>query len=415
MVIIHQWGNGTILTDMNVDCQLLILKELDFVSLINVAEVDEAYSALAANVFKRKFALKIIELRETSSKNEVVELNDVIKIEKFNMISKVFNHFGQFISKVKLIYGRDQKYQSKQVFELVSHYSSTFLKFYIESYDEFLLQNVQKPFYNAENVSFVGVFHKLGSESMKLNEMFPNMRQLSLVYLHVTDPSSIHLYFPYLKYLYVSFLRAKQSFTDNDIECLINKNPQIQSLSIYNGSMKFFKFVSENMPNLKTLSLPWKFRDYLNDGDSPIHFKTVKKLSIKYTINRFARNVTFDQLQELEFVCNPDFPDVWIDFLEKNTNLTKLSITNGEIYKIDLTKITSILPDLVEVSFICGLDIDIESILKFLNLNTKLEKLNLKCDSNWLFREARSQDLQTQIGWKVIQNPNNVLFEKLSD
>lgn len=88
MVIIHQWGNGTILTDMNVDCQLLILKELDFVSLINVAEVDEAYSALATNVFKRKFALKIIELRETSSKNEVVELNDVIKIEKFKWYQK---------------------------------------------------------------------------------------------------------------------------------------------------------------------------------------------------------------------------------------------------------------------------------------------------------------------------------------
>lgn len=410
-----QWDNGTKLTDLNVDCQLHILKELDFISLVNVAEVDEAYSALAADVFKRKFAHKIIELRETSSKNEVVELHDVIKIEKFNMISKVFNHFGHFISKVKLIYGRDQKYQSKLVFELVSHHSDNFIKFHIECYNEFLLQNVQKPFYNAENVSFAGEFYELGSESMKLNEMFPKMRQLSLGYLHVTDPTSIHLHFPYLEHLSVSFIRTKQPFTDTDIKCLINKNPQIQSLSIYHGSMEFFKFVSENMPNLNALYLPWKFSDYLNDRDRPIHFKTVKKLSIKYTINRFPRNVTFDKLQEMEFICNPDFPDVWINFIEKNTHLTRLNITNGEIYKIDLEKITSILPDLVEVSFICGLDIDIESIVKFLNLNTKLKKLNLKCDSNWLFREPRSKDIQTQIGWKVIQNPNNILFEKFND
>lgn len=40
--------NGTTFIDLNLDCQLLILKQLNFKTLINMAEVKELFDILAA-------------------------------------------------------------------------------------------------------------------------------------------------------------------------------------------------------------------------------------------------------------------------------------------------------------------------------------------------------------------------------
>lgn len=388
----------------------MVLEQLDSISLTNVAEVSEDFSVLAANVFKRKFAIKMIDIRETSSRSAILERSDIIMFGNFKNTLNAFKHFGPFISKLKII---DEIHKNRviQVLELINPEAITTI--YLKSYDEFTLNSIKTPFWNAENVWLDGKFQKLGNDKWNLNELFPKVHQLSLKHLQLTDQTSIHLHFRHLRILNFA-IQSERGLSDYDIECLIELNPQIQELSFESVSINTLKFVSEHVQNLESLYLKWRLKNILDYNGDAIHMNNTRKLVVNSSPDHFFRHVIFDQLEELTIHFNPDFPDDLIDIVESIPYLTKLEILKGEMNKEDLNQITGTIPNLVEVSIEAGLDIDVDTVDRFLKMSHKLETFVLNCDSNHFYTDDQLNELKMKITteWIISQHLNYFMFER---
>lgn len=212
------WTNGTKLTDLNVDCQLMIFEQLNLPSLLALAEVNQAFSVLTADVFRRNYGYKTIEIRKGFSSDDmnIFEFEETIQVENFGLISTIFKHFGQFISSVKINYGKCKKSQLKEIITFVNRNSNSLKKLQLEMYED-VLDGIEKPFINVEDVSFVGEYKRLGNKQLSLSEIFPKMRRLSLEYVKVINRKSIALEIPTLEHLHVAFLHPN-GFTEKDIK-----------------------------------------------------------------------------------------------------------------------------------------------------------------------------------------------------
>lgn len=199
----------------------------------------------------------------------------------------------------------------------------------MDRYKKNYLKNIQHPFKNIEVVSFDGKFNKFGSETLHLNELFPNLRALSLENILVVNKTSIDLEFPHLKYLCIIFGSPK-GLTESDIKPMLIKNPQIRSITTGRTSMRFLQFISQNLSNIEVLELPHLSWDYYNDGVELI-FQNVKRLSVKVKTDQAPDLLEFTQLAELELNCFPEFSMQCLDYILKFPNLIKLDIVRNTL------------------------------------------------------------------------------------
>lgn len=358
---------------------------------MNVAEINEEFAQIAAGVFKRKFANKLFVLREVSFETHLHEKNDVIFIEKFNMTLEVFKLFGPFISKLKIKYERDQGHLMKQILKVINPDAIKML--HLENYDRFILNDITKPFPNAEHVAFIGEYNKLGSDALNLNEMFPKMRHLSLGYLYVSHRNSIFQHFEHLESLHTAFTN-RDGYTEKHIEKLIEINPQIRKMFVYYGSIGFLQFLNTNLPNLEYLQVPFMIQ---SDNENKISLSNVKHLKTRGSLEYLFENVNFEQLQELELDGTPEQTHVWIEFIARNVNLKKLIALEDEINDAELLLLADNVPNLVEAAFILAPTVETETIVKFMKSKNQLQTLKLSCFPEQSLTKANLHSLVNQI------------------
>lgn len=381
--------------------------------MINVAEINEYYTFLAASVFKRKFANKLIDIRETSSKSAILKRNDIIMVGNFKNTLKLFKYFGPFISKLRII---DEIYKNKrvqQVLELINRYPETITTIELKSYDIFTLNGIKNCFGNVENIFLTGQFYKFGNEERNLSEIFPKIRHLYLGHLQVGNPSSIHQHFEHLESFHVN-LQGERGLKDNDIQGFIKFNPQIRSLYFESVSIATLKIANEQLAKLETLDIKRRLRNTVNFNGDAIHLESLRKLKLNSSANHFFRYVYCDQLEELSLSSISNNPDLLIYIIKNNPRLTKLDVFREEIYKEDINRITGLTPNLAEASFIAGLDIDIEIIQRFLIANKKMESFKLKFDIDNFFSEKQLNKLQSNIvnDWITKKRNGYLIFER---
>lgn len=202
-------------------------------------------------------------------------------------------------------------------------------------------------------------------------------------------------------------------FSEDDIKNMIEKNPQLQSLSLYYTTLNFLQFLSQHLHNLEYLELPYIITHSSYEGN--INFNSVKRLKVGATSDYFAQNATFEQLQELELDSAPDVSSVWIEFIERITNLTKSNIVEGEICNEELAMLTERVPNLNDASFILAPDIEAETIVAFLQRNINLNRVNLICYPSEGLVEFKFNILQNAIenDWKISKTMFGYLIERI--
>lgn len=400
---------------MDVDCLLIILEYLDFKSLLNIAQTHKQFSLLAADIFRRKFSQMNIfidgfsindNLNALSSKSgimskalrlfgfkrknsEVIIIDNQIRIEHFDLLSEILKHFGKVITNLKIRNDYFACYFESDVFKnyisLVNEYcSETLVHFSIDYCVKNTLEHMSKPFEQVESVSIGVYLNGIEDNVWPMNELFPQLKSLSLIQMKYLDGYYIDYHFPHLDHLYLYVDVAQDSEASQLIEVntenLIRKNRMIRYIGLRNISPSFLQMINKQLSHLETLRL-FEF----NFHDVRIHFKNVTKFEMKDSYGSPDR-FTFSKLKELHFNCKEELCNKWINFLSKNENISRLHIGYADINDEALKVLTTILPNLIEmsISFARGIFIYSNTILEFIENHNRLMRFDFEICSGYI-------------------------------
>lgn len=365
------------LEDLNFECQIIILEKLCLLDLISVAATNEHFHIMAADVFRRLYAVKSIDFHVPYSESGRLfyDLEDKIQIEDYVLMLLILQYFGHTIRSLEIDF---ENFQVNQIHEM-NNYTN---KFCSESLKQLVLTHckrnsldmIQQPFKNVENVTFTLGFEKLTYGDLTLDEMFPNVRRLELSYMNIADINFILRKFHRLEHFTISFLQT-DSFTENDIEKFIGKNPHIRGIKLINSSFAFLNFLNENLPKLEELELHSTVENQKNYDGNEIHFKNVKRLVIKSVTEDSPEKLKFDQLEELQIDCYSKLTDKWMDFVVENKKLRKFGPLFCSLNHQQLLSLAKNLPNLTELATFCEPNIRAQNVYRIIGSSKKLNKL----------------------------------------
>lgn len=319
-----------------------------------------------------------------------------LRAHELSLFLNVLKYFGHYIAKLRVNFEDLREEECYRIIEYIDHYTSNTLKeLHMDRFKKNHLENIQHPFKNIEVVSFEGKFNKFGSATLDLNELFPNLRALSLENIQVVNKCSIDLEFPHLKYLSIIFGSPK-GLTETDIKPMLINNPQIRNLTTGRTSMRFLQFISQNLANIEALDLPHLSWDYYNDGVELI-FQSVKKLSVKVKNDQTPDLLEFSQLTELELNCFPDFSMQCVDYILKYQNLVKLDIVGSTLENGHLSGLNGRLPNLISASVNIWSDVQAETIINFVKSREQLQILRLVSSPSPQFSTEKQQAIIQQL------------------
>lgn len=366
-------------TDLNIDCAILILEELDFIDLLNAANASKRIAPAAADVFKRKFsqyrivithnftfpepkptgiisnALSQIGLAKMSPKGSVVQVPEYfeLKIEDYHMIVKTFRHFGAVISKLILLNNCDPKHkqlrriQCRFLGELISNYTSECLiQLEFDMCSEKIMNSITMPLASVESVSF-GQQLNVEKSVFRMNELFPSVERLFLNHYY-TEVDNFNCHMPKLKFLYIRggylmhtiFKNPKQSTDEN----MFTKNRQIQNISLYNTPPEYIETLNKLLPNLENLTLSFHWLH-----GAQLRFDNVTSFCMESLLSP-PNILHFPKLQTFSINNKPKQLSVWQAFLREHKFLTRFHLKYVDLNDREFEIFAVELPNLVELS-----------------------------------------------------------------
>lgn len=381
---------------MDDDCLLLILENLDLSSLLSLVQAHERFRNVGAYVYKREFSqsFEFVQFRGDldEKKGDIQENNifDTINIEKFDVISKLYKYFGNEISSVSLLsfpsYSNEFKSCVEKIMKLINDNSDGLitLKIGIKT-DLNPLRSVKKPFKDVKNLIISNDIEKLNNEDFTFDEMFPKLEAFAL-HGSVYDRKSIGVLLPHLDHL------RTMDLSEWHAEELIKMNPQITSWSNDRSSLKFLKFLSDQLPSLQYIKFMSSKGDNENADNLQIHFNNVTHFRADRTNSNFAEIVTFDHLQEFHLFGFLLLPE-WIDFIESNVHLKKIIIycfiLNEQFVQLKIPNVTDAT---IKIMLVNNVDV----LIEFFEENTNLKRLTLESGEHNFGRDKR-KDLKSKL------------------
>lgn len=402
--------------DLNTDCQLSVLDQLDLSTILTLSETSKHFSFLAAEILRQKFATKLVAISipcfAGALEHNVVEMEDKIRMQNNRAISLMLEHYGHLIAKLSLdhhyspdrgadlIYSQINVYCSETLREL--HISSKAAEHFI---DEFV-----KPFKKVEVLSLGGVFNKLGDKEYDFSEIFPSLRCLTLSMTYIDDATSIvRNSFPHLEHLEFVVWKSRENpsaLCETMIRQLLTNNPHIRSVNLHNVSPKLIKFLADEMQNLKSLEIVLKY----GTQNDEIHFEHLKILKIPIFLHYWPANVTFSNIEEFETSAD-DFVKL-MKMIENIQTLKKLKITR-RLGDNEILRLAEIDPNVAETSLECDPSLSGESVMKLLENWTHLIKMELRMSAEEpvnstmdAFRKKLDQN------WKIYTKRDGIFLER---
>lgn len=405
-------GNETQIFELNEDCRFAF-ERLNATTLLAVAQINEYFRGLAANFFKRKYDDKVVEIRSQydDQKRDIAEYRENLIIERLDVIEKLFKSFGEVISRATLNTGNT--FQDKfieRVVKIVSHNSEGLNIFKLYCIDRLLLEYVDEPFRNVEHLILTNRFQNLRSKTLKLNDIFPNLRKLHLKEAHIKNALSLIVPFKHLEQLDVQF---GLNYDIPAVGDLIEKNPQLRKLGMNACSIEFLEFLSVNAPNLDYLTFGLT-KPTPSELNTVIHFKSVKHLSLGTDYNAFPKNVTFDQLEELQLTGTGSATNLWMNFIKKHVKLNKVEV-EWFVLNSQLESLIGNVPNVIEAHFGINTDVQNETIVAFLEGNDQLKRLELNYRESAKEASKKFDDLKKIIDntkWKLTLDFRTCIIER---
>lgn len=419
--------NQTKLSDLNMDCMLIILDQLDFMDILNLAQVDNYFSMIAQTAFRRKFANNTIVLYNFVSEDQnnengiifnalsrlgIVEKEKVyhatlhydgnLQITDFEACLKTLEYFGKSIQKLKLYSDNTDTKQSVIISKFIYKYcSDTLIEFGLDIIKGGAPFFFPKPFKKLEHITIGNYLPRIGRKTPPMNHTFPAIRKLTLNF-HNKGSSYLNSYFPHLKHLNIEFVRSL-----DDIFYMLSLNPHIQSISYHQKSPQSLKKISEILPDLKTLTL-WSFHPNYDE----IYFANLTKFSMKENSYEFGspKNLHFPKLQEASIFINA-FTEDWINFFKEHNQLKRIVLNYCNLNVAQFEHLTPFFQNAVDISINRRAEdlITTNTIITFVQNHRRLMKISLD-----LFTKNDETFLQERLGnnWELKRLLQKILLTR---
>lgn len=368
------------ITDMNMDCIILIHEELSFVDMLSMAKANPAFVFAAANIFRRKYSKRTVQIVTPFEETGPIKMNvfdDLIYIVQFETAKSILNLFGPLIINLEIYQHSEQISGDKDVLLIINllnlHCSGTIKRLQLTAvYEENFFVHMKKPFKQLESLSIKKGHLTTLNSNLDLSELFPVIKFLELGYLRIHDETCIEQTFRHLEHLSIRINKKCDKFKffdEANIKRLIQKNPTIQHLTLDYSNRAFLRFISENMKQLNALTLVC-YDDRSENDQQEIVFEHVKQFStIACYFNSVPNNLRFKSLEIFRPDHNPDAVHSWLDFVARHTHLKKLYVKGRPLGDKMLQNLTSIVPNLIEIFARLDDDVKDETIVNFVQIN----------------------------------------------
>lgn len=399
-----------------------------------MVRVNERFSTLAADEFRLKYShLQLIirdDFKLPSNQNELLnvagmqvdsktiernkDMNDEtpkisqtqLELENGNQILRTFKYFGHLMKRLKLnLVSLIRPVQVELIGKLISKYSSeSLVDIEIEHYAKKLLEHIAKPLINVEIVTFRQIHvMNFNPQSIPFNELFPAVRRLNLDSIIVDDLS-------YFDYHMTRLEHVSMESIQSPFPGVIMKNPQIQSIDLYQPDDELVQKVNDFLPQLKTLKLSG-FK--LSNGS--IQFSNVTTFIIDYGHYTTPANLHFPQLQTFHFEYDKCQFDDYLDFFNEHNHLSQLHLTMFKLDDSHFQQLTANLTHLIELTLEYGKNshqyrtLSSNIVVEFVKSHDKVNQLNVIN-----FTKYCEAELQEQLNgeWNTRINGDGLTFQR---
>lgn len=395
------------------DCQILILEQLDLSSLLNIAQTNGEFFQLANDVYRHRFGDRALSIRSSDFN---AELDDILIAKNFNYIIvtnteiavKIIRIFGSIIKSVMLHCSGMKRSDVEEITKAMNdNCTDSLVRLEILDSSDLVWKSFQSPFKHVEALTLES---NVQTNEVALNELFPNLSELSLKDVEIFNRSAFRQTFPHLEHLLLVIFEM-DGFVDADVIDMIQKNPQLESLSLENASMKLLKFVNEQLPKLKSFEIVTKYKDSSFSGEGEmIKFENVENVSLKFYSDEVPRRIIFPKANKLEMECSSELDDTWIDYLKQSHNLSVLTV-NCRISNEQIATLAKGMESLTEIHITCAMDVENQTIIKFIESNPKIKIFQLKT-----FSKTMANELMLNVGhkYKVTEQSGCIDIERYS-
>lgn len=231
-------GNSKCATNraqLNADCMLAVVDQMDFPTLLTMAETSHFYSQLCAFSFRHRFSdRQIIIDNDPLFAKPTARLwidDKSIYFDSVHMALKTLRIFGNVIRKLKLRLTNADTVKSIAIIRQVDKYcADSLIELTLDVSGSNALQHNSKPFKKVEHLSFEGRFPSMEQQTIPINQMFPALRSMYLKIWSAND-SYLTYHFPHLEYLHIDISTYQQDV--DTVMGLISENKQIRSIFLH--------------------------------------------------------------------------------------------------------------------------------------------------------------------------------------
>lgn len=387
------------ITEIPMELLLMIYKNIDLSSLINVAKTHPYNHRAAGVIFKDKFANEkfVIDGLNRGTADFVTKYGNTFDL---NVMLNALHQFSHLIKKLTIDYGPLNVKQSEKLNEYVSVcVADSLIEIELNGCHDHKLNGLRGPF---KRVEFVHLrYGNIDSNGINFNEIFPVMRVFDVQSMLSMSQQSIEHYFINLKEMHTEY------YLVNDLPRLkqrLQLNPQLERLSVFKTNWNGLRMISENAPTLEWLDVNL-FENLKSSFDfqvENIRFPNIKVFRMfDYMPSAMERvPLVFGNLEEI--TCNQPI-DKWLQIILQNKQLKRINCceVNGE----HLQQITGELANLEEFRAkynTVGND-SIEKLVRFIENSNRLQTVIF---SNMDMKYCDEIGKRLQHKWKIIEENN---------
>lgn len=370
----------TKMIDLNADVLYLIFEQLEtVVDILNLVEAHPTGIAqyVATSVFRQKYSNFSIEIYPDDDYKHMNIIKNtqfnVLIVYKFDLCLKMIKYIGNAIQQLEIRTVFIRQNESAIINEYVNKYVSESLKkFTLGVIKEDTFFHFSAPMKEIEDLSFkVRYIDSIRTDFLPMNELFPKLQRLTIDLTSDIDYEFLSCEFQHMEYLCLSISGCALKHT-HDVEDLLRKNQQLNSIEIEECSPTLLKAIDELSPNVETIKLH-RF-DY---GTETIIFNHVKNFIIGQYYYEAFKYLSFPRLESLEMNYLPEHHDVWKDFFRSHKHISRLHMKIFlEVDNAKLVELTSQLDDLTDMKLDC-IFIKLETVQEIIRDHSSLTKFQL--------------------------------------
>lgn len=306
-----------------------------------------------------------------------------VRINNFNVTQNVLNLFGDMVQFINISFIDINAVKGNEIGgSITAHAIESLKELHLRNCHGSVLDAMNRPFPNVTIASFSTHStdrFEIGSNTLKLDRMFPNLQRLHVKIANVDDLKFVGDEFSELRSLIVD-LPEPRTLAIADIEFLFRGSSSINTLTIHRSSLKLLKSASRLLSKLKVLRI-FDFSNDLYQGNQ-IQFKNVYHLYITSTRSdaQIPEKLVFHQLRKLSLNLDFGFTDQWIQFFgnQVSKSVEVFEIKANAFTKDQLLAVAEHLPNIKVASIMTEKKVSAETIINFLATSKQLFILQIQ-------------------------------------